>query len=217
VTSLDVYLDRACARLRVNPAEAEDIREELRSHLAELVRTHVAEGMDRRKATAAALSDFGDASKLHGRLDRVHQGDAWWVLRLKGFALGLLIGAVLGALVPVGGHLEFAVSVFPLPVSVDPLRAHILINAVFSGGLIGLLSVGGRGLLTGWCAGSLIWLSEYIFYWIAGVAGAAAEGGSSTLNAVLLAPLLGGVFGAAVGAGSAAILSYTSRIRPQIQ
>ena len=29
MVSIDAYLDRVCGKLRVNPAEAEDIREEL--------------------------------------------------------------------------------------------------------------------------------------------------------------------------------------------
>lgn len=217
MTSLDAYLDSVCRHLRVNPAEAEDIREELSCHLEDLIYMHAAEGMDRRDAMAAALSEFGAASKLHDYLDRVHQGDAWWLLRLKGLGLGILIGALLGVLIPVGGHLEFLARAFPLPADIDPSRAHLVINAMLGGGVIGLLSVGGRGLLTGWCVGSLLWLAEYVVHWIAGVAGSAAEPGPSMLNSVVLAPLLGGMFGAAVATGSAAILSVTSRIRPQIQ
>jgi hypothetical protein len=217
VTSLDTYLDRACARLQVNPAETEDIREELRCHLEDLMRIHSAEGMDSRHAMAATLRDFGDASNLHDCLDSVHHGDPWWVLRVKGLGLGLLLGALLGLLIPVGGHLEYAVRAFPLPAGIDASRAQIAVNAMLAGGVIGLLSAAGRGLLTGWCVGSLLWLAEYVVHWIAAVAGGSVGAGSNVLNSVLLAPLLGGVFGAAVGAGSAAVLSYTSRIRPQIQ
>lgn len=217
MTSLDAYLDSACARLRVNPAEAEDIREELRSHLEELIESHATAGMERGKAVTAALGDFGEASRVRDCLDRVHQGDVWWVLRLKGLGLGLLIGAVLGVVVPVGGHLDFAVRALPLPADADLSRAYVIINAVLAGGLIGLLSAGQRGLLTGWCVGSLLWLAEYVVHWIAGAATASTDSGANMLNSVLLAPLIGGVFGAAVGAGSSAILSATSRIRPQIQ
>ena len=217
MTSLDTYLDRACVRLQANPAEAEDIREELCSHLQELIQTHVAQGMDSREAMAAALTDFGDAGRLRDCLDRVHHGDPWWILRIKGLALGMMIGCLLGLLTPVGGHLEFLVRVFPLPADIDASRAHIAVNAMLAGGVIGLLSAGGRGLLTGWCTGSLLWLAEYVVHWIASTASGGAGVGPNILNSVLLAPLLGGVFGAAVGAGSAAILSYTSRIRPQIQ
>ncbi|UCC67633.1 MAG: hypothetical protein JSV79_11010 [Armatimonadota bacterium] len=216
MTSIESYLDASCVRLAVNPAEAEDVREELRAHLHELVEEHVAEGMDRQAAAERALARFGDARALHDCLNRVHRGDVWWALRLKGLALGLLIGALFGVLAPIGGHLEFAARAFPLPADVDPSRAHIAINAMLAGGVIGLLSAGGRGLLAGWCVGSLLWLTEYVVHWIIGVASGAADAGPSVLSSVLLAPLLGGMFGAAVGAGTAAILSAAARVRPQI-
>jgi hypothetical protein len=217
VTSLNGYLDSVCARLRVNPAEAEDIREELRSHLEELIRTYTDEGMGRAEATDTALSCFGDGLKLRECLDRVHQGDAWWMLRLKGMGVGMLIGAFLAVSVPAGGHMEFMARLFALPAAIDPSRAQIVANGLLVGGIVGLLSAGGRGLLAGWCAGSLIWLGEYVVHWVSCVAARSADPAANMLNSVLLAPLLGGVFGAAVGAASAAILSAASRIRPQIQ
>ncbi len=215
-TSLEAYLDHVCARLRVNPAEAEEIREELGCHLEDLIEMHAARGMGGAEATAAAISEFGDPGKLHYCLDRVYRGDGWWVLRLKGLGLGLVIGGVLGVVVPVGGHLEFAASAFPLLGQIDPLRAHVVINAMLAGGVIGLLSAGGRGLLAGWCVGSLLWLTEYVVHWVTSVAAGPAGGGLGLMSSVLLAPLLGGAFGAAVGAGSAAMLSLAGRLRPEI-
>ena len=218
MTSLDGYLDSVCGQLRVNPAEAEDIRKEFRSHLEESIQAHVAHGMDTPGAVAAALSGFGPAGTVCDCLARVHQGDPWWLLRLKGLGLGLVIGAVLGAFIPLGGHLEFAVRALPLPADVDVSLAHVVTNAMLAGGVIGMLSAGGRGLLTGWCTGSVLWLAEYVVHWIASVASGTTGGtGVDMLNLVLLAPLLGGLFGAAVGAGTSAVLSATSRIRPQIQ
>jgi hypothetical protein len=217
VTSTDSYLDGVCGRLEVNPAAADDIREELGSHLEELAQAYAAEGNDPREAAALAIAHFGDAGKLHDCLDRVHQGDAWWLLRLKGLGLGMLLGALLGAAIPVGGHLEVFARLLPLSDALGTPQGLILLNAILAGGLIGLLAAGGRGLLVGWSAGSLLWLGEYVVYWITGVASGAADPAANMLNSVLLAPLLGGTFGAAVGASSSVILSATSRIRPQIQ
>ncbi len=219
MTSLDAYVDQVCSRLRVNPAEADDIREELNGHLKELAEELSAGGMDQREAAACALSAFGEAARIHDCLDRVHDGDPWWLVRLKGSGLGMLIGALLTAVVPVGGHLEFIAHLFPLPSSVDASRALILLNALAAGGLIGLLAAGGRALLAGWTLGCLVWLGEYVVHWVISVGGgsAVADGGLGLMNSVLLAPLLGGAFGAAVGLGTAAALSAVSRIRPQIQ
>jgi hypothetical protein len=206
-----------CDELRVNPAEAEDIREELELHLEELIATYAAAGASRAEATERALRQFGDAARLQGCLDCVHRGDAWWVLRLKGLGIGLLLGALLGVLLPIGGHLEALLPMLPLPAHLDPSRAHFAFNGMLVGGLVGLLAAGGRAILAGWCAGSLVWLAEYVVHWVASVAGGAPEPAVNLLNSVLLAPLLGGAFGAAVGAAVAAILSAARNIRPQIQ
>lgn len=217
--SVDDYLDRACARLRVNPAEADSIRDELHSHLEELVEAYSAGGIDRREATDLALSWFGNPRRLRDCLDIVHQGDAWWVRRLTGLGLGIVVGGILGLLLPIGGHLEFIARLFAIPSGFDVSRIHVLVNAMLAGGAIGLLSAGGRSLLAGWSIGSLVWLAEYVFYWIAMTVGASAspDAGLSIFNSVLLAPLLGGMFGAAVGAATAATMSITSRARPQIR
>lgn len=218
MTSLDAYLDLVCARLRVDPAQAEDIRSELCSHLEDLTDTYRCKGLSDAQATENAIGSFGEAVNLRACLQRVHQGDTWWVLRLKGLGLGLLMGALLGLLAPVGGHLEFLVRAFPLPADIDVSLAHVVINAMLAGGVIGMLSAGGRGLFTGWCTGSVLWLAEYVVHWIASVT-SGTTGGTDVdmLNLVLLAPLLGGLFGAGVGTAASGILSAASRIRPQIQ
>lgn len=218
-SSVDAYLDRACARLRVNPAEADAIREELRSHLDELVGAYSAGGIDRREATDLALSWFGDPRKLRDCLDIVHQGEAWLARRLTGLALGAAIGALLALVLPIGGHLEFVGRLFAIPSGLDLSRVQVLVNAMIAGGAIGLMSAGGQGLLVGWSVGSLVWLAEYVFYWVAtSVAGSAsADGGLGVFNSVLLAPLLGGLFGAAVGIATTIAMSATSRARPQIR
>jgi len=99
--SVDAYLDRVCARPRVNRAE------EFRSHLEELVEAYSAGEIDRREATDLALWWFGDPRKLRDCLDVVHQGDAWWARRLKGLGPRMVVGMLLALLFPIGGHLEF--------------------------------------------------------------------------------------------------------------
>lgn len=215
MSSVEGYLDRTCARLRVNPAEAEEIRNELRLHLEELIEAYSAGGIDRREATGLALSWFGDPRKLHHCLDLVHQGDAWWISRLKGLALGMLFGGLLGLIAAIGGHLESIARIFALPPVIEASRFALLVNALIVGGVIGLVSSGGRGLLVGWSIGALVWLAEYAVYWMMNPV--PADLSLNPLNSVLLAPLLGGIFGAAVGLGSAAALSFASPLRPEIR
>jgi len=217
VISVDAYLDSACARLAMNLAEVEDIREELRSHLCEMVEAYVAEGMDRRTATDHALSQFGDAQKLHRSLDRVHHGDPWWVWRLKGMVLGALLGAMIAVVLPVGGHLEFAGRMLVPASGWDPTRTQLLCNGLIAGGVIGALA-GARGLFVGWVVGALAWLAEYVVYFmLAAGASPQPDGGLHLFNSVLLSPVVGGLFGAVVGAGCSAILSAASRLRPEIR
>ena len=219
MTNVDTYLDRVCGRLRVDPAQADDIRAELRSHLEEFIGTCRAKDMDEGEAAELAISSLGDAAKLHSCLDRVHQGDAWWVLRLKGLALGTGLGGLLALLMPVGGHAEFLSGLFWFAAGIDAGRAQVLVNALILGGLIGLLSAGGRALLVGWSMGSLVWLAEHVVYWIAGTVsnGFSPEQGLNVFHSVLLSPVVGGLFGAVVAMGTGALLSLTSRLRPEIR
>jgi hypothetical protein len=217
-SSVESYLDESCARLAVNPAKSEDIREELRGHLQELVDEYVAEGLDRRTAIDRATSQFGDAHRVHHFLERVHRGDPWWVWRLKGMVLGALLGVIVSLLLPLGGHLEFVTRLLCAPAHWDPTRTQLAANGLIAGGLIGLLS-GARGLFVGWVVGSLIWMAEYVAFFIISVATGMtpSDGGLHLFNSVLLSPVLGGLFGAVVGAGCSAILSATSRLRPEIR
>jgi len=219
VTSVETYLDQACSRLRVNPAEADDIREELSSHLVGLIEGYRAEGMGRRQAIERACACFGTPGRLHDSLDRVHRGDPWWVSRLKGLGVGAFLGSALALLLPVGGHLEFLGAPMTGFAVLDPARVHVLLNALLVGGVIGVFSAGGRSLFVGWMLGSLIWLTEYVVYWVMSVASGTIlpDGGLGLMNSVLLAPVVGGMFGVAVGAGSAALVSLTSHARPEIR
>ena len=214
MTSIEAYLDDSCAGLSVNPAEAEEIREELRCHLRELTESYVAEGMDRRAATERALAWFGDPQRLHDSLDLVHHGDPWWIWRLKGMLLGALLGAVIALLLPLGGHLPLWE---PGPPG-DPSRIQLAVNGLIAGGLIGLLS-GARGLFVGWVTGSLIWMAEYVAYFLTSAATGMAppDGGLRLFNSVLLSPVLGGLFGAVVGSVCSMLQSAASRLRPEIR
>jgi len=217
VVSIEAYLDRVCGKLRVNPAEVEDIREELRSHLDAIIQERRQQGLTAAAAADFALASVGDPVKLHGCLDRVHGGDPWWVRRLKGFAFGMLMGGFLALLIPLGGHLEFAARLISLPAAVDPSRLPMLLNGLLAGGVIGLLAAGGGGVLVGWSAGAVLWLAEYVTYWMAQAAGGDVSSAGNMLERVLLAPLLGGLFGAAVGAAASAVLAAASRFRPRVQ
>ena len=145
--------------------------------------------------------------------------DPWWIWRLKGMVLGALLGVVISLLLPVGGHLELIGRAFTRPptagIGIPALQA---LNGLLAGGLIGLLS-GARGLFVGWVAGALLWMTEYIAYFIISTAANSlpSDGGLHLFNCVLLSPVLGGLFGAAVGAGCSAILSAASRLRPEIR
>lgn len=216
MSSVETYLDRVCRGLRVNPAEAEDIREELRSHLTSAIEECAARSTGQRDAVDLAIASFGDPGTIHERLDRVHQGDAWWLRRLRGMGLGMLVGGLLSLALSAGGALGLITHLLPFADTAEMARAPVVMNGAAVGGVIGLLAAGGRGVLAGWSAGAVLWLVESVVYWLAR-AGGGSESASSMLEMVLLAPLFGGVFGAAVGAASAAVLSAASHIRPRIE
>ncbi len=174
-SSIPAYLDSVCQRLRSEPAEAEDIREELHAHLEELTRLYVSQGAAPAEALGRALAQFGEPAKIGDTLDLVHEGDAWWLRRLKGLMLGLALGALLSAVLPVGGHLDFALSRFPLPGALALPRAEMVLNAALAGGLIGACSARGKGLLIGWSLGAVLWLAEFVASWLWRAGGGAAE------------------------------------------
>jgi len=129
----------------------------------------------------------------------VHRPECIWALRLKGAAAGLLVGGLLAVLLAAaegGGPL----SAFSAPATGGP-RLLPLLNGALLGVLVGALSTTRAGLFVGWLLGSLLWLIEATACWITGtVADSYLPGQSLTaLNSLLLAPLLGGLFSAAVG------------------
>ncbi len=219
MTGIGAYLDRVCYRLRADPAEAEEIREELRLHLAELIEDNQQDGLSRKEAIRAALDEFGDADALRDWLDQVHKGDPWWVLRLKGLGTGMLIGAMLATALTLLEPLAPLMGRLSLHSGGDLGRAQAAINGMLLGAVAGLICAGGRRFYAAWLLGSLTWLIEYLTYWVRTVTdgGALPDGGMAMMNAVLLAPVVGGVFALAIGAGTAAILSFVSRLRPEIR
>jgi hypothetical protein len=68
----------------------------------------------------------------------------------------------------------------------------------------------------GWSLGAVLWLAEFVASWLWRAGGGAAGPATAMLNLALLAPLLGGTFGATVGFASSTVLAAASRIRPSI-
>jgi hypothetical protein len=219
VDKIESYLDRICAELQLNPAEAAEIRTELRAHLQDLISAYSAGGIDFSEAADLALSWFGDPEKIYTRLDSVHRGEAWWLRRLKGLAVGMIVAGLLALIIPMTGPLAFLSKFFAIPFGLEATRLHLLLNGLGIGGIIGLSASGGRGLFVGWGIGSLVWLIEYLILWIS--TSFKGSGNPETLSAlvttVLLAPLLGGIYGAFIGLGSTRLLLFLSRLRPDIR
>jgi hypothetical protein len=197
MASIDSYLDRACARLRANPAEVEDLRREIRAHLEDLIEQYCAEGMSRPEAAERAIAWLGKAEQIQTGLGAVFHGDPEWVRRLKGMAVGGLLGAVLPLLVPFAGHAT---------------TADATLGAA-SGVCIGLLSASRSRLVAGFAIGSLTWFAATVGS-LAALAVSSTVPASSPLqlaHSVLFALVAGGAFGVLVAAGSALLLSLLSR------
>lgn len=165
-----------------------------------------------------ALAWFGEAGKLNGYLDLVHQGGPWWTSRLKGWALGALLGVLLALVAPIGGHIEFLARCLPTAALANSTFLCTVLNAFIVGGAVGLFAAGGRSGLVGFSWGASIWLAEYLAYWVSFISrdAAAPDVTLATFNSILIAPLVGGVFGAVVGLTSAKLLSVSQRARPVI-
>ncbi len=86
--------------------------------------------------------------------------------------------------------------------------AQATLNGLLIGGIAGLVCAAGRRFYAAWLFGSLAWLTEYLVYWVQSIAQGVPvpDGGLGMMNAVLLAPVVGGFFALAVGAGTAAML-----------
>jgi len=198
MASLDGYLDRACAGLRVDPAEAEDIRRELRAHLEERLRDALARGASRDKAITEILARFGEPEEVLAALRAVHQEESWWAYRLKGMVAGAAVGAVLSLLLRVAGHgaaLEAALG-------------------TASGACIGLLSVSRTRLVAGLAIGALTWFAATVGALAAsGVGSPQSSFPLQAMHSVLLSLITGGVFGMVVAAGATVLVSLLSRPR----
>jgi hypothetical protein len=217
MAGLESYLSQICGKLTANPAVADDIREELRGHLEEVVATYQAAGATPAEALAQALARFGPAGSLSARLGEVHRPECVWALRLRGAAAGLLLGGLLAVLLSVaggGGPLS------PLSVAAPAgPRLLPLLNGALLGAFVGSLAISRGGLFVGWLLGSLLWLVEATVCWVTGaMADAYLPGGSlAAFDGLLLSPVLGGLFSAAVGIVVAGLLSLTSRPLPEVR
>jgi hypothetical protein len=197
VAAIDSYLDRTCARLRGNPAEVEDVRRELRAHLEDLIEEYCAEGMSWPEAAARAIDSLGEPERLHHGLALVHSGDTAWLRRLKGIAVGAVLGAALSLLLPFAGH---------------GTMPDFLIG-VSSGACIGLLSTRRSGLVMGPAVGALCWFAARVGSLAALGVTSPSDFPSTAARSVLVSLLVGAVFGGAVATGSTALLSLLSRSR----
>ena len=217
MSSLDTYLDRICGRLAVNPAVADDIRDELRAHLEEAIAAYRAAGVAPAEAVGRAMGRFGQVERVFTCLDAVHRPACIWALRLRGAAAGMLFGSFLALLLPFVGRLGLFPPLFAAPP--DGLRAVPLLNGALMGAFVGSLAITRGGLFVGWLLGSLVWLVECTVCWVTGAMTDSYLPTQSlaAFDGLLLSPIIGGLFSAAVGLGATALLSITSRPRPEIR
>lgn len=210
MVGIEAYLDRVCGRLRVDPDVAEDIREEFRDHLEELGECYQAEGVGPQEACERALARFGRSARLHALLDEVHCEEPSWAQRLRGLAVGATVGSLLALTLTPVARLG---PVSPLLALSGP--AVFVTNGAALGGLIGLAWRARGGLFGGWLLGSFVWLVEAFCGSVIGFAGEASSshGMLNAVNTILFAPIIGGLFGAAVGLISTALLTFSSRLR----
>ena len=108
---IENYLRRLSERMRLSPAEREDVERETRAHLELLVADGRAQGLDEEAAIAAALEQFGNPEKLARLMnargvtwrDWVKKGVAvamwgvainWWATLLVGGSFGAWAGTM---------------------------------------------------------------------------------------------------------------------------
>jgi hypothetical protein len=202
VSNLEVYLDRACGCLRVNPAEAEDIRRELRAHLEERVQEAVAGGVDVAEAVEKVLTGFGPAERVRAGLCEVHQTDPWWLSRLQCAALGALLGLAVISLLPFAQRLGLSPTDGPSP----------LMGAII-GAAIGLVSIPGRSPIAGLVVGSLGWMATGLAAFLTASTAPPSGDWVRPFNSLLLSPIVGSFFGVVVSAASASCLRFSLRLR----
>ncbi|WP_426454372.1 permease prefix domain 1-containing protein [Paenibacillus sp. S-38] len=73
------YLNQVCSKVRAREVHQE-IREELISHIEELVLTKEADGSSKEKAVPWALRQMGDPAQVGGELHKIHRPRLNWVL-----------------------------------------------------------------------------------------------------------------------------------------
>jgi hypothetical protein len=216
--AIDSYLDRVCAGLSGDPAEVSEIRDELLADIEGRVNEFCTGGMDPEEAIRLTLQSLGEPDGLRLYLGRVHQGDPAWRRGLKGLGVGILLGCLVGLIFPLGGPLEMLARLFVASFGTAAARYVILLNALLVGGSVGAWSaVRGRSLFVGWLTGSFVWLVEYVMAFVVGLsANSDPVDPVQMLNAVLLAPVIGGGFGLIISLGASVLLSGFSQFRPKL-
>jgi uncharacterized protein YoaH (UPF0181 family) len=214
VGSLEAYLDHACAGLRLNPAKAEDIRRELRVHLEERIQDAIAQGLSRADAIARVLARFGEPERIRASLREAHLGEPWWAYRLKAAAFGAFVGALIALLLPLAARLGLDAVLLGVSAG-HGARSPLVTLGLVVGGATGLLSGRNRGLLVGPGVGALVWTIESFRVFVSTMGQAlSSEASLQVFNSTVLSPIIGALFGVAVGIALTALLSLSPRPRP---
>jgi hypothetical protein len=218
VIDIEAYLDQACAGLKINPAQAQDIREELRSHLEDTLQSKGVM-LNNPEAVQAALIDFGDPVKVAANLGLIHQEERHSRKRLKGLVFGVFLGTALGFIAVGDNAFSYLLRILIAPFGAS-WEALIWFNCLVVGGLIGSLSILGKPLLSGWWLGLFCWLLEYGVLWAASLIMHRILITSEFFSSPALfplTPLLGGAFGLIITFGTLGLSALASRFRPYIR
>ena len=217
MSSLEAYLDHACAGLRLNPAKAEDIRRELQVHLEERIQDAIAQGLSRAEAMTRVLARFGQPEKIRASLTQAHLGEPWWAYRLKAAWVGAFLGALIALLLPSAARLGLDAALLGLSAG-DGGRLPLVTLGLIVGGATGLLSAPRRGLIVGPAVGALVWTIESVRVFIGGMGQPLSSGASvQAFTSAVLSPIIGALFGVVVGIAVTAVLSFSQRPRPGIR
>lgn len=118
---VSAYLTAITARLRLSPAQKEDIVEELWAHLTDSIRDYETRGLSMEEARNRALADFGDPKAVSRKLNWIH-GFGWYSRRPW---IDAVLGSILPVLVAWGySHLQ---SLFPVLEPYPPITVLFLV------------------------------------------------------------------------------------------
>jgi hypothetical protein len=204
VSSVEAYLDQVCTRLRVHPAEADDIREELRAHLEERLHEAVTQGAGLVEAEERVLAAFGEAEVVRASLQSVHERAPWWLYRLLAGIAGALLGTASVLLLSLVQHAGVGALALPTPA-----------EGAAAGAAAGMLCWPGRGIAVATITGALAWVSLSYLSRISGTRRSAALplDWLCAFASVVFSPVAGALFGATVATATATLLSMSSRLR----